>query len=552
MAIKSRWSRYLMIALLLLIAWSCRFYPPHSSLRWWFSLLRSGIYTGLFLIWGFNLYYRVTQIHARRYLIAIAGLMVFWMIIRTVKFLFAVTPSTQRFLWYLYYLPQIFIPLMAVMAAFFLGKSESWKINWWTFLLYFPAGFLLLLVLSNDRHQLVFSFLFNINQFDNGQYHHEPGYYLILAWIVCCVIIVFYLMITRCRAPDSGRRIWMPLLCVYALIIYGIAYLLSWPWLYYISTDMTVVCCLFIVLIFETCFSSGLIQTNTHYMELFTQLKAPAALLNERGEVELSSHTMNSLNSADRSLPSSHSLGPGMILKQMPIHGGSIAWVEDVAVLEELKSELEEKAHQLAEEKDLLEAEVNLKEKKTIMETRTRLYDMASNDLSGSFFRLNELVQSLTLHPERQKKTLACMCVIGAYIKRRCNMLILQEEQDRLSVDVLYHALRESCDYIQLCGIDCHLQFKGNGEIELKYMKEIYDRFEKVVDACLNSLEAILVMVQLQKDRLVLKIQAEVSDKVILQEDAFDVEQEDELLTISSSIPVGPGVSVFVEAGEPA
>ena len=118
------------------------------------SLLRSFIYIGLMTWWGVSLWQRIVQTQVRRYLAATAALCVFWLSIRTVKFFFAATPAAIRYLWYGYYFPMLFIPLLCVLVALSLGKPENYRLPKWTSLLYIPTTLLLLLVLTNDLHQL--------------------------------------------------------------------------------------------------------------------------------------------------------------------------------------------------------------------------------------------------------------------------------------------------------------------------------------------------------------------------------------------------------------
>ena len=114
------------------------------------SLLRSMIYIGLMTWWGVSRWQRIVQTQVRRYLAATAALCVFWLSIRTVKFFFAVSPAAIRYLWYGYYFPMLFIPLLCVLVALSLGRPENYRLPKWTNLLYIPTALLLLLVLTND------------------------------------------------------------------------------------------------------------------------------------------------------------------------------------------------------------------------------------------------------------------------------------------------------------------------------------------------------------------------------------------------------------------
>ena len=121
-------------------------------------ILRAFIYIGLFTAWGISIRNRIIQPQVRRYLTSVSLLMIFWMTVRTIRYSLDECMWLMRYLWYLYYLPMLLIPLLAVFIALSLGKPESFRLPKWTEFLYIPTVALLLLVLTNDLHQLVFFF----------------------------------------------------------------------------------------------------------------------------------------------------------------------------------------------------------------------------------------------------------------------------------------------------------------------------------------------------------------------------------------------------------
>lgn len=61
--------------------------------------------------------------------------MVFWFVIRSLKFHIVSSelyPNITRYLWYLYYLAILFIPLLAVFVAISIGKSEKVHVYQWS------------------------------------------------------------------------------------------------------------------------------------------------------------------------------------------------------------------------------------------------------------------------------------------------------------------------------------------------------------------------------------------------------------------------------------
>ena len=121
------------------------------------NYLRSAIYLLLFSVWCYSLWARIVQVQVRHYMLAISALMVLWILLRSIKFSIDNTDA-ERLLWYFYYFPMLFIPMLSVFVSQSLGKGEDFRLPRWTKLLYLPTLLLLLLVLTNDLHQQVFSF----------------------------------------------------------------------------------------------------------------------------------------------------------------------------------------------------------------------------------------------------------------------------------------------------------------------------------------------------------------------------------------------------------
>lgn len=115
-------------AVLIFAAVACRLLDMlyiHSDVM---GLTRSAIYIFLFSAWAVSVRNRIIHVRIRRYLSAMAAFMVFWFLIRTVKFHFSpelLSPHLPRCLWYLYYLPMLFIPMLAVLVAVSLGRPEA-------------------------------------------------------------------------------------------------------------------------------------------------------------------------------------------------------------------------------------------------------------------------------------------------------------------------------------------------------------------------------------------------------------------------------------------
>lgn len=222
-----------------------------------FGIIRSLIYIFMFLIWGITLRNRIVQIQAKRFMTSIAGLIVFWVAIRSVKFVIAQSPFAVRMLWYMYYIPMIFIPMFALLVALSLGKPENYRLPGVTSLLYVASVLMVIFVLTNDLHCLVFRFPGEREMWDDRDYSYAGGYYIVAGYMLLCTIGAFVTLISKCRIPKARKTFIMPLLPVVAMVIYTLLYvsgeITGGTFIHRLAGDMTVTVSLLTALSFEFC-----------------------------------------------------------------------------------------------------------------------------------------------------------------------------------------------------------------------------------------------------------------------------------------------------------
>lgn len=263
---KRKYGVVLLVAVLMICAVCARVAARYGYYAEVLSIVRALIYIGLLAAWGISVQTRIIQTQVRRYLLVIAGLMLLWLTLRTVKYN-TYHMTAERFLWYGYYLPMLFIPVLAVLVALSLGKPENYRLPKWTHFLYLPSALLFLLVLTNDLHQLVFFFPTGV--LSTREYDYGIGYYVVLAWMVLCAAAALVIILAKCRIPQSRRYLWLPVVPFALALGYCAAYIKGVYWVWLLAGDLTVSMCLIITAIFESCIQCSLIQSNTHYAELF-------------------------------------------------------------------------------------------------------------------------------------------------------------------------------------------------------------------------------------------------------------------------------------------
>ena len=465
------------------------------------SHLRSGLYVFLFSVWCYSLWIRIVQTQARRYLLAISVLMVLWILLRSIKYSIENTDA-ERWLWYFYYFPMLFIPMLSVFVSRSLGKGEDFRLPRWTKILYLPTLLLLLLVLTNDLHQQVFSFPSGV--LSDRAYRYEGGYFFVLGWEALCAGFALLSMVKNCRIPRSRRIRWLPLVPLALSLAYAYAYVKKVHWVWVLAGDMTVSQCLIFASILECCIQCGLIQSNLGYDELFEATSLPVQITDPAFCSQYVSAAMQ------EALPQSElrqmqqdtvHLSDDTLLKRHKLRRGWVFWKEDISALNQIRKELELTRDELRDTGDVLAAENAQHARWLKLTEENRLYDMMEAQTARQIAMLRDLLAELqkTEDSGRARHLLGQVIIIGTYIKRRSNLIFVGVQRGAISVQELLLCLNESSENISVYGADCKAIVKGEGQLTVEQATQVYDLFEAVVETELESLRALLISIEVGK-----------------------------------------------------
>ena len=495
---------------LVIAALLCRIVGKVSPRYLFWGILRTLIYIGLYIGWGISIHKRVVQKAAKNTLIFISGLMIFWFIVRSIKYFFAMDVNVERYLWYSYYLPMLFIPQAAVQTAVLLGQPEEYILPKWLKLLYVPTTLCFLLVLSNDFHQCVFSFAAGEVWTDKG-YSYAWGYYTVLLWEVVCAVAAFALMVYKCRL--SQRKKYLPVIGIGISILYAIIYASGAEWMQVIGGDITAALCLMFVCIFESCIYCGLIQTNTGYEELFEVCTMGAQITDRNYCVRYTS--ANAMELSEAVMREAEKGGVVVdkktLIQNRPIQGGHILWQEDIEYIIMLLERMEENRKTIEESNCLEQENYQTKAKINMLREKNRLYDKLQTQTAGQIGLLNELLSQYEAEEDlvKSRRLLAKISVIGTYIKRYGNLIFIGERAEISDVAELGACLEESFSSLKLMGIECALTAPAGERIYVRDAVRIYSFFESIVESCVDSIQFMWVKIRPCGEELIVCMEVE-------------------------------------------
>lgn len=474
------------------------------------GMLRTFIYIGLYIGWGISVSKRIVQAQVRRNLVAVALLNVFWFVIRSMKYYFVSDPALSRQLWYWYYFPMLFIPLFSVFISMSLGKPENYRLPKWTSLLYIPTLICLLLVVTNDFHQLVFDFPAG-EVWSDKNYDYVFGYFPVIGWEIICALTSFTIMVIKCRLSQRKKYLPLSLLCI--CIVYAIIYASGAEWMRIIGGDLTAVQCLMFTAILESCIQCGLIQTNTGYDSLFEAGIFKAQITDTDYNIRYTSANSpqlseNVMRSAENGVVS---LDKNTVLKSNPIEGGHVLWLEDISDIAALLKELEENKETIAESNLLEQENYRTKLKINTLQEKNRLYDLLQDQTAHQIDLLDRLFTQYNTETnyEKRRSLLAKIAVIGAYIKRRGNLMFIGEKSATTDTAELSLCLEESFANLELMGVECAIDIPGNNKIDTTDAIRVYDFFESVTETAIDDMGSVWLKARSVKNFVIFHLEVE-------------------------------------------
>ena len=524
------------VAALIIIAYICRLpFMDYFNSRVP-GLVRTFNYIALYLFWAFSLRERIIQTQVRRYIMVIAFLMVFWFLVRTLKYHFVsdiTHPHIVRYLWYLYYFPMLFIPLLAVFVALSAGKPESYCLPKKAMFLYIPVAALVLLVLTNDLHCLVFTFPEDAVVWADDNNGYGVGYFFVIACPILCALAILMIMPLKCRIPKNRKRIFLACIPIVILLAYMALYYSQQEWLRIVFGDMTAMICLMYAAAIEICIRCHFIQSNTHYPELFDASTLGAQITDEEYNVILSSKAAKSVEKdvMRQTENGAVMLPDGIRLAGAPIRGGHVVWSENISELLQVQNRLKEANEELQDSNGILEEENSVKAREAHIAEQDRLYNEIQRVTARQIQLMDKLIEQTekSRSEEECKRLLKKMLVIGSYLKRRSNLVFLSAKYTVTGAKELDLTFRDSLENLELYGVVCGFCSKITGNILMSDITSVYDFFEEAVERSLDSMTVLTVFAEKAGENIALVLRTDSgADFTDIITDRISAERDDD------------------------
>lgn len=507
--------------ILLLLASFIRVYPnPNFILEHLANQIVLFIYLGLISVWGVNIYMKIINNKTRRYLIISVFLMLFFIIVRTIKHRLPqdIFIDIERYAWYFFYIPMILIPLLSLLASLYLGKYENYKINKKYYLLFIIAIILIIGVFTNDYHQLAFKFenVINGKIIQNEPYEHKILYYIIAFWMIFIQGMSIVNILVQCKTEKNKKERFIPLFILLIGIVYTILYNIDMEKFGFI--EMTAMMCAVYIGIWESCIQIGIVPSNSQYKKLFTASSIATKIFDMDDNAIYSSKNKLKLDDDQIKEIKKNKVIIVDDKKQynlMEIRAGYAIWQNDISKIMKIYQELLETEQQLKIEYHLLQEEVSVKKHAEHINEKRRLYSIFSNKVSKQIEEIQSILKNFDSYNDNEKiNLLKKINIIGVYIKRKCNLVLIMESEKYIGFKELKYCLDESIENLKLYGTCGIAIINTNKFISMKDMILCYDLFQLLVEFFMMDINTIMVSANEVKNGILFNIQLELKNQI--------------------------------------
>ena len=497
------------------------------------------IYATLILFWMQTVRDRLIRSRSRNYTLSAGGLMMLYLLTRTLKYRIVNTTMLTRYLWYINYVPLILIPTLFLMACirFHLAEDSPGKER----LLLIPAGVLAVVVLSNDLHFLAFRPKVELSVLvgDTGTYSYGMVYFLTYAWIGITIASGVVLLLIKAQQLRDWRKTIPPLFflaLIPALTALNNSMRANGFYRIYEAPEINIFCMLGV---FEACIRSRLMPRNENYPGFFAVMDTASVITDRefkpvyRTDLPLKATPDQMQASLER--PQEPDEDTRLFGRNLQV--GHAFWNVDDSVLHQLNNRLEEANETIGLENKLIQYENEQREERARLKARNAVYAKAAQELYPVQKQIAAMLEEMEPGTPEFRPKLAKVCVYNAFVKRKTNLILTYSETDRIDGKELYLAIREMAVFLNECGVTASVD-RGKAE-SYSYADTLalYDSFLLITEAVLPRISRMLVFLQETGFRMVLN--CEMPEDMLLTPCPVSAEKTDDLLYLTVSAKGG-------------
>lgn len=475
-------------------------YLPGDSCRSW---ILYACYVFLISAWCISVYMRVIQRSMRRFLIAEGMMMLTGL---TIRFL-------QDTFWYQnvlllrvsgLYIAATLLPMLLVgmYATLGIGQPDDFKVDRKWYLLLIPVFFLVYLTVTDERHHYVFFLDLQETQ-PNLNFHPGPAAFLMVACGFLIMIIRTFLIYWRndLRNQKKTQSRLIPFIEPILMALFSMDYFLVslqlfpalagkevielYARVYYVE-----------ILTWEMYIFLGLVPINMEYQEIFKHATVGMQIISNNGRKIISEYAVPVTPEMFEVLEENDAVEvkPGKNLHIHHMKDGVFLWNQDVAELHTAIDGLNRSAETLAQEGILLSEELRTQNEEARLLAKNRIYDELTREITQQLRLMKEILKKKDASVDKNV-LFRQLFLLGTYIKRRCNLSLIQKETGEITAEDMKLSLKDMASAIAMTGTQVSFQWEGNKNFTPDYAIWLFDLLEYILEYERFSLKEITILI---------------------------------------------------------
>ncbi|MDW7670480.1 MAG: histidine kinase N-terminal 7TM domain-containing protein [Bacillota bacterium] len=451
----------------------------------------------LLVMWSGLLITRISDRSLLRKLVAICGLLFFWMLVRILRLMLP-DGFIDRLCWYLYYIPITFVPTVLLWIGQIRYERDGERFFRWLRRTSFVMALgLALLVMTNDLHQMVFQFPQGMegNQYEQS-YVYGGVYYFIFARSLY-LIILFVFMASRTKSGKMTKEAAPLLLVLAGSVIYFGGY--AWGIPVFRESDFSVVYGTLSLLFLEIAFRGRMIPNNFRLGEMLHFAPVEMYLITKDLDIQYQTSQANALPpeilskvghenvKGTKTVRLSHQDNEGVAYNIHCINGGYMVFVQHMEAVVRLRKTLETQGQEILERNRTLARIYQAGEAEARIKTQKELYDRVTLVLQERIEGINALFAGAFNGKKSQdevalKKQLGTIKMLVNYCKRRGYLTLLEAGHETCETKALAVWLREALWEAAVLGVEGTVIERGAGIMNAAKAACFYDLFVEIIE----------------------------------------------------------------------
>jgi hypothetical protein len=238
-------------------------------------------------------------------------------------------------------------------------------------------------------------------------------------------------------------------------------------------------------------------------------------------------------------------LDGGIRVSGSKIKGGYTVYQEEISELLDILDELKELREELKDSNAVSMQNYKINKRIRALAEKNRLHDELNRQTAKQINLLNDWLTKLseTDNPDEKRELLRRIVVVGAYLKRRNNLVLVSEQDGMIKEEEMNLSIKEMMNYLQIAGVTCAASVQFERDIPSDVVMQLIDFYESVVENAFDGLTNLLARFFSRDDSFYCCVDAVCSlNLTAFANDAVSVSVMDEnYYTLSFKIEGGEG-----------